>query len=71
MGKAVNNGSTSVAAAKEDKMGGSAAVVSAPTDNSTNVTNISNQTHVNSANPRATEPTIMTTINCGYGTSFG
>jgi len=71
MGKAVNNGSTSVAAAREDRMGGSAAVVSAPTDNSTNVTNISNQTHVNSASPRATEPTIMSTINCGYGTSFG
>lgn len=71
IGKAVNNGSTSVAAAREDRMGGSAAVVSAPTDNSTNVTNISNQTHVNSASPRATEPTIMSTINCGYATSFG
>jgi len=71
-GRAVNNGSTSIAAAREERMSGSGSVVSAPTDNSTNVTNVSNQTTVvGSTNPRSNEPTIMATIACHYDTCFG
>ena len=72
MGDALNKGSAAIAAAKEDRAaesGGS--FVSAPTNNNSSVTNVSNKTTVMSADPRSTEPSLLATISQGYTTVWG